>query len=919
MARLLLGVSGGIAAYKALETARLAVKAGHAVRVIQTPTSERFVGRASFEAITGAPVLVERVRARSRRAAPIPASRCPSAPRSATWRWSSAPTLYLIAPASANTIAKLAHGHADNLLTTAALAARLPGRGGAGDEQPDVPHPATQANLELLARPRRDGASRPGRASWRSHGEHGVGRLAEPDELLGRVRGAADGRRRWSGVERAGHRRRHARADRQRPLHRQPLLGADGLRARRARRPPGRRGDVVAANVALDAAGRRPGGRRRHRRRAGAACEREFDALRRAADGRRGRRLPARRAPVEHKLKKDQGTPQRSSSSRPRTCSARWPAPARPGQVLVGFAAEHGDGAVEYGRGKLERKRLDAVVVNDISTPGHRLRLRRQRGDDRDGRRARAAGAAGEQGTASRERSWTRSSDLRSREGRKRMEPEQTPVAPQESEAVAALARRLAANIARAVQVRAETLDHLIVALLAEGHVLVEDYPGVGKTALARALARSIDCQFARIQCTSDLLPADVVGTNVYDQREQRFEFRPGPVFANVVLVDEINRASPKTQSGLLECMQERRVTVDVHTHELARPFLVLATQNPIEYEGTYPLPEAQVDRFMIRISLGYPSRSRRGGMLADHEAGDRVLSLAPVATAAEVLAAQDAAERVRASEPLRDYIVRAAVAHARGSPGRPRREPAGRPDAAARRQGARDDAGPRPRAARRRAGAGRAGARAPAGARAGVAARRAAGRGRATRSRRCGRCDVRPGRRRWPAAGLAACSCSALLFDAAPLFVPGRRVRADRRSARPPGSGSPPRGARVDRAAPRRPGGRGRAAGGDDRGHAAAPGAARAASCAIRSPATPVSLRGWLSPIRRRPARQRRVVARFAAPRARQRRAAVAGRSRPARARARRCAAAAGPARRGAGAAAHRARQWLARERRAP
>jgi MoxR-like ATPase len=209
------------------------------------------------------------------------------------------------------------------------------------------------------------------------------------------------------------------------------------------------------------------------------------------------------------------------------------------------------------------------------------------------------------------------------------------------------------------VQVRQETLRHLIVALLAEGHVLVEDYPGVGKTALARALARSIDCQFARIQCTSDLLPADVVGTNVYDQREQRFEFRPGPVFANIVLVDEINRASPKTQSGLLECMQERRVTVDVHTHELARPFLVLATQNPIEYEGTYPLPEAQVDRFMIRISLGYPDRSAETGMLAQHETGDQVLALRPVATAAEVLAAQDAAVRVRAASPLRDYIVR--------------------------------------------------------------------------------------------------------------------------------------------------------------------------------------------------------------------------------------------------------------------
>ncbi len=240
------------------------------------------------------------------------------------------------------------------------------------------------------------------------------------------------------------------------------------------------------------------------------------------------------------------------------------------------------------------------------------------------------------------------------------MEPsEQAPVAPHESELHAGVARRLADNIARAVQIKPETLENVLVALVAEGHLLVEDYPGVGKTALARAVARSIDCQFARVQCTSDLLPADVVGTNVYDQREQRFEFRPGPVFANVVLVDEINRASPKTQSGLLECMQERRVTVDVQTHELARPFLVLATQNPIEYEGTYPLPEAQVDRFMIRISLGYPSRHAEAGMLADHEAGDRVLTLAPVATAAEVLAAQDAATRVRASAPLRDYVVR--------------------------------------------------------------------------------------------------------------------------------------------------------------------------------------------------------------------------------------------------------------------
>ena len=238
------------------------------------------------------------------------------------------------------------------------------------------------------------------------------------------------------------------------------------------------------------------------------------------------------------------------------------------------------------------------------------------------------------------------------------MSAEPAPIAPHECEAFAAVARALAANIASAVQVRPDNLEHLLVALLAEGHVLVEDYPGVGKTALARALSRSIDCQFARVQGTSDLLPADVVGTNVYDQREQVFEFRPGPVFANIVLVDEINRASPKTQSGLLECMQERRVTVDGHTHELARPFLVVATQNPIEYEGTYPLPEAQVDRFMIRMSMGYPERAAEAGMLAAHEDGDQVLTLRPVATAAEVLAAQDAAARVRASAPLRDYIV---------------------------------------------------------------------------------------------------------------------------------------------------------------------------------------------------------------------------------------------------------------------
>jgi MoxR-like ATPase len=224
--------------------------------------------------------------------------------------------------------------------------------------------------------------------------------------------------------------------------------------------------------------------------------------------------------------------------------------------------------------------------------------------------------------------------------------------------AVAEIGERLGENISRAVKAPERVIRDLVVALLAEGHVLIEDAPGVGKTALARALARSLEAEYARVQCTSDLLPADLVGTNVFNQRETRFEFHPGPVFANVVLVDEINRASPKTQSGLLECMQERQVTIDGEKHELARPFLVLATQNPAEYEGTYPLPEAELDRFMVRVTLGYPAAGDEAAMLAEHADTDPVEELQPVADVTAVRAAQAALAGIEGSDALRDYIV---------------------------------------------------------------------------------------------------------------------------------------------------------------------------------------------------------------------------------------------------------------------
>jgi MoxR-like ATPase len=224
----------------------------------------------------------------------------------------------------------------------------------------------------------------------------------------------------------------------------------------------------------------------------------------------------------------------------------------------------------------------------------------------------------------------------------------------------------IAANVERVLQGKPEVVELALLCLVAEGHLLIEDVPGVGKTSLAKALANSIDCRWARIQFTPDLLPSDVVGVTVFNRGSSEFEFRPGVVFANLVLGDEINRASPKTQSALLEAMEERQVTVDGHTHVLDAPFMVIATQNPIEHEGTYPLPDSQLDRFLMRVAVGYPARGAELDILETHAGETIVDELRPVATAKDVIAMTMAARDIHVAPSLKGYLVDLAEASRR-------------------------------------------------------------------------------------------------------------------------------------------------------------------------------------------------------------------------------------------------------------
>ena len=277
-----------------------------------------------------------------------------------------------------------------------------------------------------------------------------------------------------------------------------------------------------------------------------------------------------------------------------------------------------------------------------------------------------------------------------------------TPTGGADLETLNRVVERVRSNIKKVIEGKPDVITSVLIGLLAEGHILIEDVPGVGKTMLSKALARSIECSVRRIQFTPDLLPSDVTGVSVFNQNTREFEFRPGGVFANIVVGDEINRASPKTQSALLECMEEHQVTVDNSTYHLESPFMVIATQNPIEMEGTYALPEAQRDRFMLRLSIGYPVEASEIAMLDSHTQSNPLDDLEPVTDAAEVRKLIGIVGQVYVSDAVQRYAVALTSATRRSRGADPGSLPARHPAPGACRQGERRPVGPRLRAPRR-------------------------------------------------------------------------------------------------------------------------------------------------------------------------------------------------------------------------
>ncbi len=632
MARILLGVTGGIAAYKACTLVRLLVRAGHDVHPVLTAGAERFVAAETFAALARRP------------------------PSDDPYPHLGRFDLLVVAPLTANTLARLAHGLAGDVLTEAALAHSGPVLVAPAMNTRMWQHPATQANVATL---RSRGVQVVGPSEGElAEGEEGVGRMAEPEEIQRRIEqllrpaGLLAGRR---VVVSAGGTRE--------PLDAVRYVGnrSSGRMGVALAEEADRRGadvTLLAANVAVPA----PAGISLVETPTAADLERE--ALERAdadvivmaaavADYRP--QAPLRGQASQGRSRMDGGSRadgRRAGRDRLETTGRTGARGVRRRSRRAGVGTRTREAARE------ERRPLRVQRREPL---GHRLRYARQRGrgrlgarraDDREGPEDRGRGGCSRRGGAA---TLGKMTDAARAEG---------PVA---ARSAAKVVERVVENLERSVRAPRATLELCVLCLIAEGHLIIEDFPGVGKTMLAKSVARSLDLSFSRLQFTPDLLPTDVTGVNVFNQRSGEFEFRPGPVFANVLLVDEINRASPKTQSALLEAMQEAQVTIDGETYELELPFFVVATQNPIEYEGTYPLPEAQLDRFTARLSLGYPPHGEEARMLAEQTTSPPLDQLVPVADRDDLLSAIEAARAVYVEESVGHYVV-TLVRHTRES-----------------------------------------------------------------------------------------------------------------------------------------------------------------------------------------------------------------------------------------------------------